>query len=192
MKDWDKIRAWRRDRRAEILAKRLAISRDGRKSAGAAIHETLAASFPKLSDGCIGFYWPFRGEVDLTAFLRRLVEGGARAALPVVVEKNEPIEFWSWTPGAKMTLGIWDIPIPETPDRVRPTVLLVPLLGFDGAGYRLGNGGGYYDRTLAVLDPMPLTIGIGYECGRLETIYPQAHDIPLDAIVTEAGCTRIV
>jgi hypothetical protein len=66
--------------------------------------------------------------------------------------------------------------------------LLVPLLGFDEAGYRLGYGGGYYDRTLATMNPTPLTVGVGYEFARLETIYPQPHDIPLDAIVTEAGC----
>jgi 5,10-methenyltetrahydrofolate synthetase len=68
--------------------------------------------------------------------------------------------------------------------------LIVPLLGFDAAGYRLGYGGGYYDRTLATLTPRPLTVGVGYELGRLETIHPQAHDIPLDAIVTEAGTIR--
>jgi 5-formyltetrahydrofolate cyclo-ligase len=66
----------------------------------------------------------------------------------------------------------------------------VPLLGFDAAGYRLGQGGGYYDRTLANLPQRPLTIGIGYEFGRLETIHPQPHDIPMDAIVTERGVER--
>ena len=70
---------------------------------------------------------------------------------------------------------------------MRPTALLVPLVGFDRRGYRLGYGGGYYDRTLATMHPKPLTIGIGYDLGRLETIHPQPHDIPMDAIVTEAG-----
>ena len=72
---------------------------------------------------------------------------------------------------------------------VTPTVLLVPLLGFDEAGYRLGYGGGYYDRTLAAMTPRPLTIGVGYEVGRLKTIRPQPHDIPMDAIATETGFT---
>lgn len=70
---------------------------------------------------------------------------------------------------------------------MRSTALLVPLVGFDADGFRLGYGGGYYDRTLAVLEPKPLTIGIGFELGRLETIHPQPHDVPMDAIVTEAG-----
>jgi 5-formyltetrahydrofolate cyclo-ligase len=83
-----------------------------------------------------------------------------------------------------MARGIWNIPIPRERNSVRPTALLVPLVGFDAAGYRLGYGGGYYDRPLATLVPKPLTIGVGYELGRLETIYPQPHDIPMDAIVT--------
>jgi 5-formyltetrahydrofolate cyclo-ligase len=70
---------------------------------------------------------------------------------------------------------------------VRPTVLLVPLVGFDAQGYRLGYGGGYYDRTLAAMTPRARAIGVGYELGRLETIHPQPHDVPMDAIVTEAG-----
>ena len=71
-----------------------------------------------------------------------------------------------------------------------PTILIVPLLGFDDAGFRLGYGGGYYDRTLAAMQPRPFTVGVGYELGRLPTIYPQPHDIPMDVIVTEAGMTR--
>src|SRR3546814_7461577 len=74
---------------------------------------------------------------------------GAEAALPVVVEKGQPLECWAWRPRMKLGRGIWNIPIPDKRDVVRPTALLVPLVGFDAAGYRLGYGGGYYDRTLA-------------------------------------------
>lgn len=92
----------------------------------------------------------------------------------------------------KLVRGIWNIPIPSERNPVQPTVLLVALLGFDLAGYRLGYGGGYYDRTLATLAQKPLTIGVGYELGRLETIYPQPHDIwmpssPKAAALTTAG-----
>jgi hypothetical protein len=107
-----------------------------------------------------------------------------------VVAKGQPLEFWAWHPSAPLRRGVWDIPIPVERLVVRPTALLVPLVGFDDAGYRLGYGGGYYDRTLAVMRPRPLTIGIGYELGRLATIHPQPHDIQLDAIVTEAGLAR--
>jgi 5-formyltetrahydrofolate cyclo-ligase len=70
---------------------------------------------------------------------------------------------------------------------VSPSALLIPLVGFDGAGHRLGNGGGYYDRTLAALTPKPLAIGVGFELGRLDSFSPQPHDRPMDVIVTEAG-----
>jgi 5-formyltetrahydrofolate cyclo-ligase len=80
--------------------------------------------------------------------------------------------------------------VPAERQVVSPTALLVPLVGFDEQGYRLGYGGGYYDRTLAASKPRPLAIGLGYEFGRLATIHPQPHDAPMDAIVTEAGVRR--
>jgi 5-formyltetrahydrofolate cyclo-ligase len=86
-----------------------------------------------------------------------------------------------------MARGVWNIPIPAERQVVPPGALLVPLVGFDSRGYRLGYGGGFYDRTLAALSPKPLAIGVGYEFGRLATIHPQPHDIPMDALVTEAG-----
>jgi 5-formyltetrahydrofolate cyclo-ligase len=136
------------------------------------------------------FYWPFQGEIDVRHLVRNFLALGADAALPVVVEARQPLEFWSWRPRMKLTRGVWNIPVPGDRSPVQPTVLLVPLLGFDAAGYRLGHGGGYYDRTLATVAQKPLTIGIGYELGRLQTIYPQPHDIPMDAIVTESGVVR--
>jgi 5,10-methenyltetrahydrofolate synthetase len=87
----------------------------------------------------------------------------------------------------KMTPGIWNIPTPAESAIVVPDVVLAPVLGFDEACYRLGNGGGYFDRTLAVLQPRPLAIGIGYERLRIRTIYPQPHDVAMDVIVTEQG-----
>ena len=68
-----------------------------------------------------------------------------------------------------------------------PDLTLAPLVGWDPAGFRLGYGGGYFDRTLAVLSPRPMTIGIGLQSARLATIFPQPHDIALDVILTEAG-----
>ncbi|GAB4359567.1 MAG: hypothetical protein Kow00114_12570 [Kiloniellaceae bacterium] len=188
--DWDKVRSWRRSTRGELIAQRVAIPRADKLFLRPVIGGQVPLHFPELRHACVGFYWPFKGEVDLRHLVRDLIGLGAEAALPVVVEKGQPLEFWSWQPRAKMGRGIWNIPVPAERKPVRPTALLVPLVGFDGAGYRLGYGGGYYDRTLAQLEPRPLTIGIGYACGRLPTIFPQPHDIPLDAIVTEAGVTR--
>ena len=86
-----------------------------------------------------------------------------------------------------MTRGVWNIPIPAGDESVEPDVLIAPLVGFDPAGYRLGYGGGYYDRTIASRTAKPFVIGIGFEIARLSTIYPQSHDIPMDVIVTDRG-----
>lgn len=185
--DWEAVRDWRKSRRAELIERRLALPEGGRQLSSRILANLRAAEVPELDRGPIGFYWPFKREVDLRPLVRDCVSRGARAALPVVVEKRAPLEFWAWTPGDPLASGVWNIPIPETRAPLRPDIVLVALLGFDRAGYRLGYGGGYYDRTLAALTPRPLTLGVGFECGRLETIHPQPHDIPLDAIVTERG-----
>ncbi len=112
---------------------------------------------------------------------------GWQACMPVVVAENMPMAFHAWTPQTAMISDRYGIPIPAEPRELLPDVLLVPLVAFDAAGYRLGYGGGYFDRTLAQLSPAPLTIGVGYELGRVDSILPEAHDIPLDRIVTEAG-----
>ena len=190
MESWDEVRRWRGERRTELIARRQAIPQDQRRRLQPLILDLVEPHFPALPNALLGFYWPFRGEIGLHPLVRRLIERGARAAFPVVVEKGQPLEFWAWRPGTRLRRGVWDIPLPVERQIVRPTALLVPLVGFDRRGYRLGYGGGYYDRTLAALDPKPLAIGIGYELGRLDTIHPQPHDVPMDAIVTEAGLVR--
>ncbi len=79
------------------------------------------------------------------------------------------------------------IPVPATQETPLPTVLLAPLVAVDPAGYRLGYGGGYFDRTLAACDVRPITIGVGHALSQVNRIYPAPHDIPLNAVVTEAG-----
>jgi len=187
---WPEIRTWRRAKRAELLSRRLAVSRAEKPRVRSLLGETIAAAFPELCHAAIGFYWPIKGEIDLRHLVRAFLDEGAEAALPVVTEKSRPLAFWAWQPRMKLARGFWNIPVPAEQVPLRPTALLVPLVGFDSEGYRLGYGGGYYDRTLAAMTPRPLTIGVGYELGRLESIHPQPHDIPLDAIVTEAGCSR--
>ena len=190
MESWDEVRRWRRERRRELIGRRQAIPQDERRRSQPLILRFVEQHFPELANALIGFYWPFQGEIGPHPLIRRLIERGARAALPVVVEKGQPLEFWAWRPGVPLRRGVWDIPIPVERQVVRPTALLVPLVGCDRRGYRLGYGGGYYDRTLAAMDPKPLSIGIGYEIGCLQTIHPQPHDVPMDAIVTEAGLVR--
>lgn len=187
MEKWDEIRNWRREQRTLMLARRLAVPRGEKRLFRSLLAALISEQVRELSAARIGFYWPIKGEIDLRHLVQDFLTDGAEVALPVVVEKNKPLEFWPWHPGMKLRRGIWDIPVPTERTPVRPTALLVPLLGFDEEGYRLGYGGGYYDRTLAAMTPIPLTIGVGHEFGRLNTIHPQPHDIPMDAIVTEAG-----
>jgi 5-formyltetrahydrofolate cyclo-ligase len=185
--DWPEINAWRKEQRARIRAARLALPPAERRTLRERVAAHVEGAFPELDGLPVGFYWPLRGELDMLPMLKRHVAAGGPAALPVVVDRQGPVEWRRWTPATKMEPGVWNIPVPAGRDLLEPAALLVPLLGFDAAGYRLGNGGGYYDRTLAAMAARPLTIGLGFELGRLETIHPQPHDIPLDAIVTETG-----
>jgi 5-formyltetrahydrofolate cyclo-ligase len=109
---------------------------------------------------------------------------GLRVALPVAVELGQPMSFREWRPDAAMARGLWKIPYPADGPEVSPTTVLAPLVGFDAACYRLGYGGAFFDRTLAVMVRKPVVIGLGYPQSRIATIFPQRHDIPMDWIVT--------
>ena len=102
-------------------------------------------------------------------------------------QKASPLQFRAWWPGAPMTKGVYDIPIPDGTALVVPDAAIVPMNGFDAQGYRLGYGGGYFDRTLDATHPPPLAIGVAFEFAGLPSIRPQPHDVPMDFVVTEAG-----
>jgi 5-formyltetrahydrofolate cyclo-ligase len=183
----DEVKAWRQAERARLIAERVALPVERRRAARERVRSVLAREVPELRGATIGFYWPFRGEIDLVGLVRALLDHGGRAALPVVVGKGHPLAFRRWEPGTAMRLGLWGIPVPAATEPVEPDCLLVPLVGFDDAGYRLGYGGGCYDRTLAALPRRPMALGIGYAFQRLPTLRPQPFDRPMDAIVTEDG-----
>jgi 5,10-methenyltetrahydrofolate synthetase len=186
------LSAWRKALRAELLAAREAIPLDVRRSRNETITRLLNAAFDVLAGSSIGFCWPFKGEPDTRFFLHEMRTRGSRSALPVVVEKKKPLEFREWWPGAPTTPGVLDLPIPQGTEIMRPRALLVPPVGFDAQGYRLGYGGGYFDRTLAALTPQPLKIGVAFEVSRIPTIHPQVYDIPMDFIVTESGVAQVM
>jgi 5-formyltetrahydrofolate cyclo-ligase len=183
--DWEEVRLWRKAKRAVLIERRLAMPAAARSAHSAAIKAALLQTLPSAPGKLIGFYWPFKGEYDPRPLARCLHTKGVRLALPIVVEKAKPLIFREWWPGAPMTPGIWNIPVPAAGAPVVPDVLLVPLVGFDGQNYRVGYGGGYYDRTLATMPARPRTVGVGFELSRIATIHPQSHDIPMDIIVTE-------
>jgi len=191
---WAEIRAWRKAERARLIEVRLAAERERRADWGRQIEAALETRLPFLGDLLLGFYWPFKGEFDARPLVRRLHARGGRFALPVVIEKAAPLIFRAWAPGDRLVPGVWQIPVPAEDRRVAPEALLVPLVGYDRGGYRLGYGGGYYDRTLAAMAAAtgrrPLTIAVGYALSAIATIHPQPHDIPMDVIVTEDGLWR--
>lgn len=187
---WRALAAWRRERRQEITAARQALPAALHREKSRAIERHLDGFFSSLAVLLVGMYWPIRHEFDPLPFARRLIAAGGTVALPVVVGKGMPLEFRRWSPGARMEKGVYDIPYPAEGQAVAPAALIVALLGFDEAGYRLGYGAGFYDRTLASYGVKPLAIGVGFELGRLPTIQPQPYDIPMDHIITEASRFR--
>lgn len=186
--------AWRRDRRSALINQRMALSKDTLRAWRQAIDRHIERGFPGLAHAKAGtsvaICWPYRNEYDARHLAARLRRAGATIALPVVVAPRQPLQFRAWAPGMPMTLGPLGIPHPARGEPVTPTALILPMAGFDDNGYRLGYGGGYFDRTLAALPRRPLVIGVAHEFARLPTIHPQLHDIPVDFVVTEAGIYR--
>jgi 5-formyltetrahydrofolate cyclo-ligase len=183
------IADWRRSERSRLLAARKEPDCDAYVRWSEAIELRLVEQLSRLTPGVLGAYWPHRDEYDPMPLAAWHAGRNGDVALPAVVMRGQPLEYRPWSPDAPMAPGSFSFGIPEPLNgpAVFPDVLLVPLLGFDAAGYRLGYGGGYFDRTLAAWLVRPKTIGVGFEIGRLPTIHPQPHDIPLDMIVTEAG-----
>ncbi|MBV8537222.1 MAG: 5-formyltetrahydrofolate cyclo-ligase [Alphaproteobacteria bacterium] len=182
------MRRWRKETRERLLRERVDAGVGRRADWSKPIDAELRRVVPSLGAKSVGFYWPFRGEFDARPLIRQLISaGGMTAALPAVVQPKSPLEFRRWVPGAAMEHGVYNIPVPKEREVLEPKVLIVPLVGFDAAGFRLGYGGGYYDRTIASFAARPYAIGVGFELSRLGTIHPQPHDIPMNAVLTEAG-----
>ncbi|HYA75385.1 MAG TPA: 5-formyltetrahydrofolate cyclo-ligase [Burkholderiaceae bacterium] len=175
--------------RAELIARRMAAPAQDRRSWSLTISLHLLHAMPWREGLTVGFCWPYKGEYDARPLLRSLRARGMTNALPVVVQRAEPLLFRLWSPGVAMAKGPLGIPYPLGTAQADPDLLLVPLVGFGRAGDRLGYGGGYMDRTLAALEPRPLCIGVGFELCQLDSTFPQPHDVLMDAIVTEK-CLR--
>jgi 5-formyltetrahydrofolate cyclo-ligase len=179
--------ALRRELRRSAIARREALTATARSALTTRLEKPLRHLLATLAPSVVGFCWPFRGEPDLRRMMTEWMEEvpGRISALPVVLDKEKPLMFRSWTPTMTLVPDRHGILHPPSGEAVVPDVVLVPLNVFDAAGFRLGYGGGYFDRTLAVLDSV--AVGVGFEIGRASTVFPQAHDRPMDWIVTEAG-----
>ena len=183
----DDLKAWRKAQRAELIERRIEIAPDERNAANDRITSALVAAFTPPAETIVGLCWPFRNEFDARFAVRNWREAGALAALPEVVAPRTPLQFRLWKPGVPMRPGVYDIPVPEGTPVVSPDIAIVPMNGFDSRGYRLGYGGGFFDRTLEACERRIVAIGVAYEALRLETIHPQPYDVPMDFVVTEAA-----
>ncbi|MEN3951601.1 5-formyltetrahydrofolate cyclo-ligase [Iodidimonas sp. SYSU 1G8] len=178
------------------LRRRAAGRRDALASGERDIGERLVASFAAAGllrpAGVVAGYAPFRSEADPGPLLRVLSDAGWTCALPVPVGGADGLAFRAWSPGAPLVAGRYGIPVPpETAEIVRPQLVLVPLLAYDGAGGRLGYGAGYYDRALAALrrDGPVVAMGVAYAGQEMASVPTEDHDQPLDMILTEDGVT---
>jgi 5,10-methenyltetrahydrofolate synthetase len=173
--------------RKQLQAERLSLL--DRHQRAAHLQEVLMVWLISRPERTIGAYWPIKGEFDALPALYRWSESGEgrRIGLPVINRETKQLTFHVWYPGCPMEEDAYGIPKPKDTEAFHPELLLVPCVGFGPGGVRLGYGGGFYDRTLAALNPQPVTAGLGYAHGLVPWLVPEAHDVPLAAILTEDG-----
>ena len=184
------VARFRKAERARLMEERKRISSADRATMTQILVEALTNCVMARPGITIAVYWPIRGEPDLREWMAQAHVAGATVLLPVVLEKSAPLVFRPWTPGCAMERGIWNIPVPRDGPELCPDVVVAPLVGVDRECFRLGNGGGYYDRTLARLVPHPLIIGVGWPNCAVSTIFPMPWDIPMDCVVLANGTIR--
>ncbi|KQY16829.1 5-formyltetrahydrofolate cyclo-ligase [Rhizobium sp. Root73] len=179
--------AWRRTERQRLIEERKSLPVAQREEFGRLISIHLDQVITDLAGKHISLFWPFLGEPDLREWMGNATARDATCLLPVVVAKGEPLIFRSWKTGEPLERGVWNIPVPAEGKQAVPDIVIAPVVGFDNDCFRLGYGGGFFDRTLASFDRKPLTIGVGFATQKIRTIHPLPHDIPMDVIVTDAG-----
>lgn len=179
--------------RRESLARRAAISEDQRKQAAAALAETGLSFLDLPGPVAVSGYYPVGDELDVMPLLRRLIGEGHTIGLPVT-RKGQPLIFRAWTPETRMARGAMGIPAPpDDAPEVTPVVLLVPLAAFDDRGYRIGYGGGFYDRTLSHLRAAGAVtaVGVAFAGQQVDRVPNEPHDEPLDWMLTPEGAYRV-
>jgi 5-formyltetrahydrofolate cyclo-ligase len=173
--------------RRQLQAERLSMADRHQRSVH--LQEVLRVWLVGRTERAIGAYWAIKGEFDALPALYRWSEAdpARRIGLPVIDRETKQLDFHVWYPGCPMEEDAYGIPKPKDTERFAPELLLVPCVGFGPGGLRLGYGGGFYDRTLAALEPRPVTVGVGYAHGFVPWLEAEPHDVPLDVVLTEDG-----
>ena len=159
-----------------------------KNTAGLAMAERGLPAGLDLAAGIVSGFIPYKSEITTVPMLNRLHRDGWQTCLPIVIAQEEPLVFRAWAPGDPLVPGAWDIPGPvDSAPEVLPDVLLVPMLAFDRKGFRLGYGGGFYDRTLEKLRELKtvVAIGVAYHAQMVDEVPVGIHDAPLDYVMTE-------
>lgn len=154
----------------------------------AGVAERAAGQADALPQGrVVAVYRAIGSELDVEALAQALIKAGRELCLPVVVELDAPMIFRRWSPGEPLELDEAGVPAPfPLAEVVEPDLILTPLLAFDGRGGRLGQGGGFYDRTFAAR-PDALRVGFAYSGQEVDVLPLEAHDIRLHGVLTETG-----
>jgi 5-formyltetrahydrofolate cyclo-ligase len=174
--------------RVRARAQRSAIAEAIRPDAAHAAANHFLQGVPLAPDDIVALYWPIPGELDCKPLLTRLMDSLQPVCLPVVLGEEEPLAMRLWEQGTPLyPSGFGTLAPSEIAPHVEPDVIVMPLLGFDAWGTRLGYGGGYYDRTLAAIRKRPRLVGLAFSAQELPSIPREAHDRPLDILVTEMG-----
>lgn len=174
--------------RRQAHSARAALADDFRAEAAQAVAGFFFDQVAFGAEDVVAGYWRIRDELDCRPILIRLMDSGQKLVLPVVMGEAAPLDLRVWEADAPLyEAGFGTLAPSDLAPRAVPDLVLMPLLGFDAAGTRLGYGGGYYDRTLASLARKPLLIGLAFSAQELSPIPRQDHDVPLDAVVTENG-----
>jgi len=174
--------------RLKAHAGRAAILNSTRAAAAKSVAEHFFKSVPLKPHEIVAGYWRIKDEMDCQPILIRLMDSFQPVCLPVVLGDDLPLQLRLWEQGTPLyEAGFGTLAPAELAPQVEPDVIVMPLLGFDKRGTRLGYGGGYYDRTLATLSNRPKLVGFAYDVQQFDDVPRLAHDIPLDAVVTETG-----
>jgi 5-formyltetrahydrofolate cyclo-ligase len=188
--EMDPHKAEKTQLRQQLIALRQSLSNPLERAE--ALQQVMRVWLIDRPDTVIGAYWPIKGEFNALPALYRWQEAALdgqyrRIGLPVIDKETKSLRFHAWYPGCPMAEDAYGIPKPKDTEEIMPTLLFVPCVGYGPHGVRLGYGGGFYDRTLAALTPRPFTVGLGFAFSYVPDLKPEAHDVPLDAMLTEDG-----